>query len=251
MTMGGMTSSEITLVSKTAKLINDEVRANSEDTGIANTDVILVEQVQTAGADEGQKVLNVTFVTDVYSDLDQLQKQEVIGIILNTIEESDMSQISRSKMYSFISNSDETTSNLVRQLSNDVRADFVSAYSTFKPFSGTLGWILGLLTLTIFLMLGITVVLDMAYIVVPLFQNILSSENENVKPRYVSNEAWNSVKQAEASTTGGRIKEPMSMYFGLKSKQFLAIGICLLYLASGQIYNLIANIMDSFRGILG
>ena len=46
---------------------------------------------------------------------------------------------------------DKSTSNLVRQLSNDVDADFAGAYMTFKPFTGVVGWILGLICLSIFM----------------------------------------------------------------------------------------------------
>lgn len=243
LTISGVTSGEKTKIEKTMNDCNTDIKS-SEDSGIGAIDVIKT----TSDKDGSNYIVNIEFDMSAYNNLGQASKQEVMRIILVNVEASSMSQMSRSKIYNFISNNDKSTSSLVRQLSNDVTADFASAYSSFKPFSGVIGWILGLITLAIFIMLGLTIVVDIAYIVIPIFQNFLSSESDKAKPKYVSSEAWNSVKGAEEGTT---FKEPLGIYFKLKTKQFLALGICVLYLVSGQIYNVIARIIDSFSGILG
>ena len=53
-----------------------------------------------------------------------------------------------------------------------------------------------------------------------------------------------------AENDKGTRHESLTIYLKLKMKQFIAIGICLLYLVSGQIYDLIASIIDYFRGVL-
>lgn len=244
LTMTDIESGEYTRITSTISSINSDIK-DSEKTGVSSTNMLECSTPTYSGS---KYTFNIEFDTGLYSKLIQGEKQEVMSIILNSISDSSISQINRSKIYNFISNNDKSTSNLVRQLSNDVDADFADAYSSIKPFTGIIGWVLGVITLAIFIILGLTITVDIAYIVLPLFQNFLSSENEKTKPKFVSAEAWNAVKEAEA---GGTFKEPLGIYLKLKTKQFLAIGICILYLVSGKIYTLIASIMDAFQGILG
>lgn len=246
-TMSSLTQTEISLIEDTCKDINESIYENSNKTGVTDpsTQMLKASRDPNSSNTNGKMIENVEFNVSVYNRLDQLEKQEVMSIILNGIDNSQLSQISRSKIYNFVSNSDKSTSNLVRQLSNDVRADFASAYGTFKPFTGVLGWILGIITLAIFIVLALTIVIDLAYIIIPFVQNCLSSENVSVKPRFISTEAWNAVMSAEKSI-GSTYREPVGVYFKLKTKQFLAIGICLLYLVSGKIYDVIAAVIDMF-----
>lgn len=243
-TIADCSSTEVSNIKKAVSDANSAITSNSGKTGIAKgVKFLKFEKAEGSKTDYDLEV-NMT----IYDRLEQLEKQSVIGYTLSAIQNSNISKINRTKLYNFICNNDRSTSNLVRQLSDDVTADFASAYTTFKPFSGTLGWILGILSLAIFALLGITIVVDIGYIVIPIFQNFLDSGDANTKPKYVSLEAWNSVKEAEKGET---FKEPLGIYFKLKTKQFLALGICLLYLVSGQIYALIADAMDVFSGLLG
>lgn len=181
-----------------------------------------------------------------YKKLTQEEKQSLMEIVLSDIQNSGMSTTNRNKIYNFIAKSDTATSNLVRQLSNDVNADFAEAYSLFQPFSGVLGTILGILALAIFVLLGLTVTIDLAYINLPAFQLFCMGATKEEKPKFVSIEAVNAVKESE---TKPEVSSGMA-YFRMKTKQFIALGICLLYLVSGKLYVLIANIIDWFQGAL-
>ena len=251
-TMSALNSKEVGLLSSTCNDINTEIVENSKKTGIKDNTVKMLksEKAENSGAVDGEYIVNVEFNVSTYNRLKQTEKEAVMESILLGIENSQLSQISKSKIYNFVSNSDEATSNLVRQLSSDVKADFGRAYSSFKPFTGWIGWILGLLTLGLFLTLGLTIAVDLTYIGIPLVQNWLSQSNESVRPKYVSLEAWNAVKAAEGSIGSGRYREPMGVYFKAKTKQFLALGLCLLYLISGQIYNIIAQVIDMFNEVV-
>lgn len=251
-TLSTLTQTEVSLIEDTCKDINELIYENSRDTGITDpsTQMLKASRDTNSPNTNGQMIENVEFNVSTYNRLEQLEKQEVMEIILTGIDNSQLSQISKSKIYNFVSNSDKSTSNLVRQLSGDVRADFASAYSSFRPFTGVLGWILGVFTLLIFIILGLTIVVDLAYIVIPFVQNGLSNENASAKPRFISPEAWNAVRVAEQSI-GSNYREPVGVYFKSKTKQFIAIGICLLYLVSGKIYDLIAMVIDMFQGFLG
>lgn len=249
MTMSSVTNKEVSALQTLCDKTNRDV-LEDKDTGVVDANMLQCKSNGNSEINTNNQIYDVCFNAVYYNKLEQLEKQETMSIILSNIDNSSLSQMGKTKVYNFISNSDKTTSNLVRQLSDDVKADYASAYASFKPFTGVIGWILGCLVLLIFVILGITITVDIAYIVIPIFQNFVSSQNEGQKPKYVSAEAWNAVKTAEQSI-GNNYKEPLSTYLGTKTKQFLAIGLCLLYLVSGQIYNVIATIIDSFQGIFG
>lgn len=250
-TLSTLTQTEVSLIEDTCRDINELIYENSRETGITDptTQMLKASRDSNSPNTNGQMIENVEFNVSTYNRLEQLEKQKTMEIILTGIDNSQLSQISKSKIYNFVSNSDKSTSNLVRQLSSDVRADFASAYSSFRPFTGVLGWILGVFTMLIFIILGLTIVVDISYIVIPFVQNALSNENATAKPRFISTEAWNAVRVAEQSI-GSNYREPLGVYFKSKTKQFFAIGICLLYLVSGKIYDLIAMVIDMFQEFL-
>ena len=192
--------------------------------------------------------IEITLKMSLYTKLDQKPRQEAMTIMLNGITNSNISAMNRTKIYNFIAGSDEPVSSLVRQLNDDVRADYAKAYGLFQPFTGVIGTILGVITLLIFVLLTITILVDISYLTIPAFNAFLHKANENEKPKFVSLEAWKAEMAAENDK--GTRHESLSIYMKLKFKQFIAIGICLLYLVSGQIYDLIASIIDYFRGIL-
>ena len=182
-----------------------------------------------------------------YTNLDQSDKSEVMKTLLDNIKSSGISTVASNKIYNFIQSQDESTASLVRQLSNDVSADFAEAYMMFKPFSGVLGVILGCFSIIIFVTLTLMILVDLSYITIPLIRDYLTQPQG--KPKYVSNEAWYAVKEVESESNTN--KNTLTVYFKKKSSQFFILSICILYLLSGQIYILIGNAIDMFRGILG
>lgn len=198
--------------------------------------------------EETGDALNVSFDMQDYRDLGQDKRQECMDIVLTCIYNSDISRSNRNKFYNEVCALDETTSSLARQLSHDVRADFAGAYSTFKPFSGVLGWILGLITLAMFVTLGLSIVVDLAFINLPIIQLALVKQVDQ-KPKLISLEAWAAVKESE-SKAGHEYVSPNWYFIKHKSKQYIIVFMCMLYLTSGKIYDVLANIMDYFRGFL-
>lgn len=240
LTISNVEAKERTELEKACNEINTEVQ---DWMGISDLQFMKFDTVN------GEKTYNIEINMSSYSNWGQEDKQKVMSICLNTIDKSGCSRIIRSKVYNFIANNDKSTSSLVRQLSDDVTSDFAGAYSYFKPWAGWLGILLGCITLLIFLTLTLGILFDISYIVIPMWQNFLSADKADQKPKFISLEAWNAVKKAEESTTSG-FREPLGIYLGSKTRQFLAIGICILYLVSGKIYSLIAWLMDSFSGVL-
>lgn len=198
----------------------------------------------TYNSDSGNVTIEINMAE--YKDLSQKGRQRLMQLTLSTVQNSGVSRINRNKIYNFIADEDVAVSSLVRQLSDDVRADFAGAYSYFKPFGSGLGIILGVLVLAIMAALGLTIVIDLSYITIPWVQ-LAFEEKKHEKPWGVSIEAWKAVEEAE-SKPGSDYVNPLSVYFRSKSKQMVAISLCLLYLVSGQLYNFIADVMDYFRG---
>ena len=204
-----------------------------------------VNEGETTKNGNSSGVLTLDFTT--YRNLNQEKKSAVMKHILESIKDSDISSVASNKIYNFIQSQDESTASLVRQLSNDVDADFSEAYMMFKPFSGVLGIILGVFAIAIFVTLTMMVLVDLSYIVIPIIRDFLTQPQG--KPKFVSNEAWYAVKEVDGENHSN--KNVLTVYLKKKTMQFVALSICILYLLSGQIYILIGNLMDMFRGILG
>lgn len=224
--------------------INNNIHAR----GIMKSNVAAVADTDFVTYSFSSNVANITINMTEYNKLGNKAKQDLMQVVLDTTYNSNVSKTNRNKIYNALCKQDEPTSALVRQLSEDVNADFAGAYKYFKPFSGPLGVVLGLLTLAIFVILGLTLVIDIAFITLPFVQSLLL--NTDGKAKFVSIEAVNAVKEQE-SKSGSEYVNPMGIYLKSKTKQYIAIFICILYLMSGKIFSLLARFMDYFSGILG
>lgn len=224
------------------------INNNIHTRGIMKSNVAAVADTDFVTYSFSSNVANITINMTEYNKLGNKAKQDLMQVALDTTYNSNVSKTNRNKIYNALCKQDEPTSALVRQLSEDVNADFAGAYKYFKPFSGPLGVVLGLLTLAIFVILGLTLVIDIAFITLPFVQSLLL--NTDGKAKFVSIEAVNAVKEQE-SKSGSEYVNPMGIYLKSKTKQYIAIFICILYLMSGKIFSLLARFMDYFRGILG
>ena len=224
------------------------INNNIHDKGIMKSNVTAVADTDFVTYSFSSNVANITINMTEYNKLGNKAKQDLMQVALDTTYNSNVSKTNRNKIYNALCKQDEPTSALVRQLSEDVNADFAGAYKYFKPFSGPLGVVLGFLTLAIFVILGLTLVIDIAFITLPFVQSLLL--NTDGKAKFVSIEAVNAVKEQE-SKSGSEYVNPMGIYLKSKTKQYIAIFICILYLMSGKIFSLLARFMDYFSGVLG
>ena len=234
---------------KELEQLMSDLHSNMVDEGLESNSSTDTYRFVSGTYNSTDKLYTIKIDKSSYSKKNQEAKQDIMHIALSTINNSGVSRINRVKIYNFIADLDTSTSSLVRQLDDDVDADFADAYMTFKPFTGVIGWVLGCLCLSIFIFLALTISIDIAYIVLPIVQIWLFNE-EKQKAKFVSIEAQKAVEMA-AKSEGSNYSNPMSFYFKHKTKQFIAIAICILYLVSGKIYTLIATIMDSFMGVIG
>lgn len=155
-------------------------------------------------------------------------------------------------------------STLLASILQNTKPDYVTANRIYEPFSGPVGTILGLLAILIMALLGVSMALDIFYIVVPAVQLALgdgdggngSDQNNSGIGKIISIEARKAVKeQSDGAGSNGQNgssnKMAIGIYFKARWKGLLLLGICLLYLVQGQIYSFVAWIINLLSGFIG
>lgn len=152
---------------------------------------------------------------------------------------------------------------LLASLLQNTKPDYVTANRLYAPFSGIVGTILGIVSILIMALLGVTMALDLAYITIPAFQMALGgTDNTNGNGEkgkgiggIISQEAKKAVQAADGGSSGqsgsGEYRAAVGIYFKYRWKGLVLLGICLLYLVQGQIYSFVGWFIDLFSGFLG
>lgn len=138
----------------------------------------------------------------------------------------------------------------------NTKPDFVTANQIYKPFSGLVSTIMGIVAVIGMGLLGIVLVTDIFYIVLPPFRLLVpdsdSADSKKRRSLLVSNDAIYAVKCAEESTdSGGSKKQALGIYLKRRVVMLIILGICLMYLVSGSIFTLVGYILDLVSGFLG
>ena len=140
----------------------------------------------------------------------------------------------------------------------NTKPDFVSANRIYKPFSGLVGTVMGIIAVVGMGLLGIVLVADIFYIVIPPVRLLVGDENGGGKDgkiavsKIFSNDAIYAIKVAESEGDGGGSKkQALGVYLGRRVPMLILLGICLLYLVSGHIYTLVGMILDLVSGFIG
>ena len=193
--------------------------------------------------DDGVRVL---FNREDYNKLSTADKQELMGKTLNSIEKSSMVAKERTRLYNFIAQSDTATSAVVRQLSTDVTADYARAWSWFAPFSGFVSTVLGFMAIIIVVLLGLTTVIDLAFLGIPPLQVMLLPSGGG-KPKFVSNEAYSVYKKSVDNSS--KYVNTAWEYLLCRGKYMIALGICVAYLLNGQIFYAVGWFIDSVGAV--
>ena len=88
---------------------------------------------------------------------------------------------------------------------------------------------------------------DCAYLVLPMFQGLLERGEPNKRPFGVSREAYITMRDINKSQYEG--KNILSVYFSKRMPVVIVCAICLGYIITGKIYDIMAFIVDAFSGI--
>lgn len=150
-------------------------------------------------------------------------------------------------------------SQLITTLMSQTKPDFVTANRIYAPFSGTVGTIMGLIAVMLMGGLALTMVLDLAYIAVPAVQLMFDGgeggQGGGGKKSLISKEARDAVQGAEGGNggngQGGITKLAVTIYLKNRILMLIVLGVCLLYLVSGNIFSLVGMLLDLLRGFLG
>lgn len=152
-------------------------------------------------------------------------------------------------------------STLLASILQNTKPDFVTANRWYKPFSGPVSSVIGLLCILIVALLGLSMALDIFYITIPFVQLALddndSDGNNNSRlSKLVSSAARSAVKtQVDGGGSGGQSgsnnKSALATYAKGRWKEMLLLGVCLLYLVSGNIYSLVSQFINLMSGFLG
>lgn len=192
----------------------------------------------------GGYTIAVTINVLEYSDFKESSKQDIMEIALEGILNSNISRTNRNKLYNFIADTDSATANLLRNLGSDVRVDLGQAYNMIRPMSGWLGTLLAALAIGLMLFLGVTLIIDTAWLTIPILQSILPGDGDK-KPKFISAEAFKSLK---AAYDGSSYKNPLLIYIRSKVGHVIAVSLCVLYLSSGLLFSALGSLIDKFSG---
>lgn len=154
---------------------------------------------------------------------------------------------------------------LLASLLQSTKPDYVTANRIWAPFSGPVGVILGILSIAVMALLGVTMAIDICYITIPAVQMALSggeagSNGQGDKPKGLSGLVSIEAKKAvDIAANGGgngqggsgEHKAAIGQYFKFRWKGLVMLVICLLYLVQGEIYSLIGMFIDLFSGFIG
>lgn len=196
-------------------------------------------------ASAGKETVIIRLDTVKYEELSSAEKKTVMTNTLKAIKACNMGEYSEMKIYNFVAEQDESVSKMVKVLSDDVKADYATAYEWYRPFSGGVSTFMGVIALLIFITLGLMMVMDLAYLVIPMFRQFFEKDGKE-KPKFISQEAVIAMKEAEASH---EYKAPIGIYFKHKTFQLVIVSICLAYLLGGKIYTLVAWLMDAVANV--
>ena len=154
-----------------------------------------------------------------------------------------------------IQNCDGVGTQLMNTLLQNTKPDYATANRIYEPFSGVVGTILALGAILIMAFLGITMVLDLAYIGIPAFRLAFGGGEGKDKPKIISHEAVSAINLAENGDGGngqsGSGKVAVGIYFKKRVVMLVVLGVCLLYLIQGQIFTLVSWILNLLSGFLG
>ena len=197
----------------------------------------------------GKKILVYTsgdgllsFSNKIYGELSTDEKEDFMGKSLMYVKESNLGVQVKSKVYNFIYDQDSSLSASVKYLKSDTSVDFASALSIFKPFGSFLGTVIGVVVLIICSFMMLSIVIDLAYLNIPLIEATLNRGN-NDKPVLISESAFKASLEARQ-----KAYEENSTVIYIKNRVpiFLLVSFMVMYLVSGKIYDLLGSFIDLF-----
>lgn len=190
--------------------------------------------------DVGKRV--IYFDNNVYQGLYINQRKDFLKYALKSIKDSNLKPKSKNKLYNFLSLQDGDASKILRSLEKDLAADIASGREVYLPFNGPITTTLGLIALGVFIGVGLTIVLDIAYLTLPMVYKAIENNPEGRLPKFISQQAYFVAKQRDEGT----VQNYMLSYLAKRSIAVGLVMIALGYLSSGLIFEVVGNIVQVF-----
>ena len=190
--------------------------------------------------DEGKRV--IYFNNNVYRGLYVNQRKDFLQHALTQIKQSNLKPKSKNKLYNFLSLQDGDASKILRNLEKDLTADIANGREVYLPFSGTVTTILGLIALGVFIGVGISMVIDISYLTLPMVQKSIDERPDGKLPKLVSSQAYFAVREREANEGNNY----MLSYLKKRSIAVALVMISLGYLSSGLIFEEVGFVVQVF-----
>jgi len=190
--------------------------------------------------DEGKQV--IYFNNNVYRGLYVNQRKDFLQHALTQIKQSNLKPKSKNKLYNFLSLQDGDASKILRNLEKDLTADIANGREVYLPFSGTVTTILGLIALGVFIGVGISMVIDISYLTLPMVQKSIDERPNGKLPKLVSSQAYFAVREREANEGSNY----MLSYLKKRSIAVALVMISLGYLSSGLIFEAVGFVVQVF-----
>lgn len=190
--------------------------------------------------DMGKKV--IYFDNNAYQGLYINQRKDFLRYSLTAIKKSNLNPKSKNKLYNFLSLQDGDVSKILRSLEKDLTADIASGREVYLPFNGPVTTVLGLIALGVFIGVGITIVLDIAYLTLPMVYKAINNNPEGRIPKLVSQQAYFVARQRDEEV----VQNYMWSYLTKRSVAVALVMIALGYLSSGLIFEVVGNVVQVF-----
>ena len=138
---------------------------------------------------------------------------------------------------------------IMTALTSDLRPDFVRAKPIIDRFTGPINTVAAVILLVLFLLLSVSIVLDITYIGLPFFNNFVEGRQDgNFVGKLISQDAKNAYKEGFAND--GSSGKAIMFYLGKRSLFFLALGLIIMLLIMGKMYEVVGTILDLFSGLV-
>lgn len=226
-------------VEATASAYVDDPGAVAVFSQVANSSNEYIK-AKVLSVDVGKRV--IYFDNNVYRGLYVNQRKDFLQHALRQIKQSNLKPKSKNKLYNFLSLQDGDVSKILRNLEKDLTADIASGRSVYLPFSGTVTTILGLIALGVFIGVGISMVIDISYLTLPMVQKSIDERPDGKLPKLVSSQAYFAVREREANEGSNY----MLSYLKKRSIAVALVMISLGYLSSGLIFEAVGYVVQVF-----
>ena len=192
-----------------------------------------------------------------YNSIEKLSgadRSKIVNIFIQSLSKSEADENLVQSFLGVLSDGDNALSaDLLSATFAYVQGDMFYAFKFMEPFLEVMNKILGVAAVLLILILLASTCLDLAYIGLPIFRENVESKSDGKGSSYhipISHEARTSVQMTEQATDGV-YKNTYLIYFRRRALSYILLAICIMYLITGGLGNIIGFVLNLVSGITG